>query len=189
MEKTQSSTTRIWRETFQRGVYSYYDLVWRLDYPQAGPIYGNYGGDKYTQGKHIDELRKEAKRENVNDNKSEEFEIWLAKRKKRAPSPVDTMDEWFAEHDKNYDSNNPNKFSEKKIIADRLLIQRLEELEENPRKWPRPPKTADEVAYARRYREMALRAFKARMDYFQCRQKYGKEKMKEKFPFLYQIFE
>lgn len=82
------------------------------------------------------------------------------------PTPEDSMDAICRAHDICYD-NYP------KIYCDSLIIKYLNELDPDPMRWSKPPKTEEEARDAARYRRYAIWLFKKKLD---------REEKKEKKP-------
>jgi len=109
------------------------------------PVYGKYGGPGWSGG-----IR-------INDYRDVDWSV----------EPVDSLDQCFYNHDKDYQysielkDENKIELLEKYLLwikADEKLVKSIKEISANPKEWDRPP-VENSIKYAWFYRKAALIGF------------------------------
>lgn len=106
-------------------------LRWRKNCIFNGPIYGNFCGELWNQGR---DIRNNSKPDHLNSY------------------PIDDLDAACAGHDDSYDMLDESQ-------SDENLVKHLEGLSDDPRMWRNPP-DPDKMDEARTYRKVAIMWFK-----------------------------
>jgi hypothetical protein len=153
---------------FHQGATEFMGVLWRNDERgfMDGPVYGNYGGRNWGEGRNTARERPEEDEHRGTDN-----EQYL--------NPLDDMDDLYLKHDKDYEECNKNLepgYNDCLLNVDKNLITGLKNLPDDPRQWrPKETFTDQEIAYARRYRRLATWAFEGRVEMFESEQKRHEE--------------
>lgn len=165
-------------EQFNTGGYGPFDLVYCTDGRKMsdGPTYGNFGGQRWRFGRNEDKIAELAQQEGLS------VDEWLAENYK---PPIDSLDSLYEDHDYCYGKSGEQQFySVSKIDCDKELIQQLQGLDEDPQKWPHPPRSGEDLEYAKKFRADSLNYFEAKADYAMLRSKYGTEYVSSKYKLL-----
>ena len=123
-QQATSANTEIFQDRF-------FHLHWRRNHILNGPIYGNFCGELWNQGR---------------DTRSKN------KPTHRNKYPIDDLDAACAGHDDSYDMLDEAQ-------SDENLIKHLESLSDDPSTWRNPP-DPDKMEEAKIYRKVAIMWFK-----------------------------
>lgn len=125
----------------------------------SGPAYGYYYGQNWMKGRNVTGMSTRYIMEKL-----------------PAPPPVDSLDNAAMNHDYNYvrceedcEEKRESYFyraecREKcELEADRIIVQEMRALDDDPAKWPMPPASKGQAEYAKRCRAYAIWFFEGRV--------------------------